>query len=343
MLRRLAILVTSAALWSCGGAGSTATDVPQPVDDADTAAQPADETDALAELERAITELEAFVDEHPDSPEFTPQALLRLADLRRNLALLEAGDGRPDLAPAIALQQRIVDAFPDFADLDAVLFLLTGDLQRAGDDDAMLRAARGLVCANLYPYRTTEPDEIARGAADPVPPDPYEGCRPLRADARFLPDTWLAIGDYHFDRDGTPHRLARAAVAYERAAAVGPSPARPLALYKLGWTLYKSGRFAEALRRFAELLDLETETSDPGPVTLHDEAIEYVVILLLDEDWDGDDVADADDGPARLEGLRQQRRGRPWLDEVCRRLGETYSEMGQRDLAARVLLTCEDR
>ena len=37
--------------------------------------------------------------------------------------------------------------------------------------------------------------------------DPYEGCEPAVADSKFWAETWLRIGEYHFDFDFSPHGL----------------------------------------------------------------------------------------------------------------------------------------
>jgi tetratricopeptide (TPR) repeat protein len=184
---------------------------------------------ALAEARRlAITALEAFVTQHPDDPDLTPDALLRLAELRyedtsdRYTEELERWEslaerqqeGEAVELPAeptrddsrcIDLTRRIVRQFPGFPHIDGALVLLGLCLSEAGELEEALSAFLHLACADHFQYSGPPAPGAAPAAPSAAPPgpfvDPYASCSPVVEGSRFVTEAWFRIGEFHFDYD----------------------------------------------------------------------------------------------------------------------------------------------
>jgi tetratricopeptide (TPR) repeat protein len=214
-----------------------------------------------------------------------------------------------------------------------VLYLHGADLLDAGRFEDALRTLRALVCANHYPYDTPPNPE----------PDPYADCQPLAADSRFVPEAWFLIGDLHFESDGAPEELALAAAAYSRVPRDAGLQLGSFALYKLAWTSYRLDRFVDAVEQFSALLKLFARVPAAGAAILRPEAIQYLAICLVEDDWDSDGEPDPTDGLTRLQDPELIDQQLPWLSEVCHRLGVAYLDMADEQQAVRVLEHCLER
>jgi hypothetical protein len=131
--------------------------------------------------------------------------------------------------------------FPEYRHVDGVYYLIGYCLNEMGELEEAIAAWRVLVCANHFVYTgpiapppvseelTAEEAEAARiaehpslgltaaEAPEPVPTefvDPYVGCVPVREGADFAMETWLRLGEYHFDFDPEPFFLERSISAY---------------------------------------------------------------------------------------------------------------------------------
>lgn len=84
--------------------------------------------------------------------------------------------------------------------------------------------------------------------------------------SRYLPDAWMAFGEYYFnvaDRTRRRENLQNALKAYQRAASYTESSVYGYAMYKQAWVYYNLARWAEALDLFRAVIffgDLPTST-----------------------------------------------------------------------------------
>jgi tetratricopeptide (TPR) repeat protein len=123
---------------------------------------------------------------------------------------------------AVALYRAIIKRFPGYERLDEVLFFLARNLlQRDRADEDAMKAYRALI----------------KG----FPGSPY------------VPDAWMAFGEYYFDKANKGDRngnLRKALEAYQKAASYQESSVYGYALYKQGWVQFNLGNFPAALDLF---------------------------------------------------------------------------------------------
>ena len=167
-----------------------------------------------------------------------------------------------------------MQTFPAYDKLDGVYYLIGYCHNEMGQSDIARMAWLNLVCANHFTYtgrsaaqgrarrrtRRARARSIRRSASTPSKPpaaarqrsveDPYADCEPAVKDSKFYAETWLRIGEYHFDFDITPHGLARAISAYSKVLQRPDDRNYNLALYKLAWTYYRASRYPEAMENF---------------------------------------------------------------------------------------------
>jgi tetratricopeptide (TPR) repeat protein len=161
--------------------------------------------------------------------------------------------------------------------------------------------------------------------------DPYEDCRPISPQARFVSETWFRIGEYHFDDFGGQNALDLSIAAYRRILEDPNDRNYNLALYKVAWAYYRASRYPEAIRHFAQLVqwsdDTQTETGRAGS-ELRPEAIEYLGIAFAYDDWNENQVPDVAEGrPTGVERIQDPSllpQNRPWTPEVYFQLGQVY-------------------
>src|SRR5690606_19066065 len=90
-------------------------------------------------------------------------------------------------------------------------------------------------------------------------PDPYGTCTPAVQSSRFSGETWLRIGEYHFDYDVTSGGMAHAISAYRRVLVDPEDRNYNLALYKVAWSYYRAFRYPDAVKTFAALVEWSDE------------------------------------------------------------------------------------
>jgi TolA-binding protein len=127
---------------------------------------------------------------------------------------------------AVALYRAIIQKFPKYPRMDEVLFFLAENLTKRDrfDEDAM-RAYRALI--QKFPS------------------------------SRYVPDSWMAFGEYYFERANKQDRLGnlrKALEAYRRAASYQESSVYGYAMYKQGWVHYNLAEWAEALDLFRAVI-----------------------------------------------------------------------------------------
>jgi TolA-binding protein len=217
------------------------------------------EVDISAKRREEIASLQKLIKLGGGSDEETPSWYYRLAELlweesqyyffeanRRDDRLIELGTrGDPreidrltaekkaleaqqhDLqGQAVALYKGIIQRYPRYPRLDEVLYFLAQNLQkRDRKDPEALKAYRALI--QHYPQ------------------------------SRFVPDSWMAFGEYYFERANTVDRnqnLQRALESYKHAAEYQESSVYGYALYKQGWVHYNLGNWNEALELFRAVI-----------------------------------------------------------------------------------------
>jgi len=215
-----------------------------------------------------IASLRRLIDLGGGSAEDTPQWYFRLAELLweesqyfffeanrkddRLIALGTKGDPREidrlmaekkDLdrqadrhkEQAVALYKAIVARYPKYPRLDEVLYFLGENLsKRDRNDPDALKAYRALI--QRFPQ------------------------------SRFVPDAWMAFGEYYFEKANEKERIAnlrRALEAYRKASSYQESSVYGYALYKQAWVHYNLTEWADALELFKAVVffgELPTST-----------------------------------------------------------------------------------
>ncbi|MGB5812261.1 MAG: tetratricopeptide repeat protein [Polyangiales bacterium] len=123
--------------------------------------------------QEAIRVFERFIEQYPNEPEYTPDAMFRLGELYfeesavefqqlydRAQAAREAGDptaedglpASPDFTPTIELYKKLARRFPDYERSDGVYYLIGYTLNESGRPEEAVAAWLALVCANKYRY-----------------------------------------------------------------------------------------------------------------------------------------------------------------------------------------------
>ncbi|HEX9052425.1 MAG TPA: tetratricopeptide repeat protein, partial [Anaeromyxobacter sp.] len=269
------------------------------------------------EREAAIVRFEEFLSRYPDDPQFTPDAMFRLAELyyekanddyelaletHRQLARDAVAEGRDappepakNYAPSIALYQQLITGFPDYKFIHGMYYLLAYCLGEMGQGEEAQAAYRTLI--ERYP------------------------------DSPFVPEAWVRLGDWWFD-EVQADSLQRAAEALSH---MYEFPAHPLyarAIYKLGWTYYRMDDFEHAVESFTRLLDhyvtLARRTGEKPSGDVWPEAVQYTAISFADETWGGVEKAKA---------FFAAKGKPPYESEVFARLGDVYFDETKYGLA----------
>ena len=151
---------------------------------------------------------------------------------------------------------EIVKRFPDYKRSDEVLYFLGHNLMEAGDEKKALVAYKRLI------------DKYSKGANA----------------SKFLPDAYLAFGEYYFSNSkGKPDQLNKALEYYRLAEGFPQNQAYAFAIYKQGWCYFNLGDFEKAMDKFkavvlygefagAEAVDKDPKGSSKGKSTLVREA-----------------------------------------------------------------------
>ena len=257
----------------------------------------------------------------------------------------------PDFTPTVTLYKALAKRFPDYERSDGMYYLIGYTLNEMGRPEEAVAAWLALVCANKYDYDPAwqpAPADASIAALSKYPAltldgrplgaspggvfvDPYETCRPISPQARFVSETWFRVGEFHFDDFGGNHALDLSIAAYNRILANTDDRNYNLALYKVAWAYYRASRYPEAIKHFAMLVqwsdDTQRETGRAGS-ELRPEAIEYLGIAFAYDDWNENQIPDPAEGrPTGIEriqdpGLLPQQRD--WTPEVYFQLGQVY-------------------
>jgi len=323
-------------------------------------------------MEDAIVHLERFIRRYPNDERYTPDAMFRLGELYYERAALafeadtSIGSGHPDFAPVIELYRDLLVRFPAYRHIDGVYYLIGYCLNEMGELEEAIAAWQALVCSNHFTYTgpapvapvgeelTPEEIEAARVAEHPslgLTPtapveeyptefvDPYLGCTPIREGAEFAMETWLRIGEYHFDFDPEPFFLERAISAYGYVLSDPTDAHYNLALYKVAWAYYRGSHYPEALQAFANLVewsDAEEARTGRAGSELRGEAVQYMALTFAYDDWEEDGIPDSISPVTRVQDASLLPQDRPWTPEIYFALGDSLFEAARYELAIEV-------
>jgi len=305
--------------------------------------------DALAtkdERHRAIIEqLEKFIADHPDHQKFTADAMYRLADLYLDVADDAVDYADPttdpvaDYSKSLALWEGIIQKFPDYRQMPAVLYLLAY-YGKTKDDRRSLVLFLALTCANHFKY-DDEPmpvptkDEALAKIDRKELLDPYADCVAWKgADPELVRHAWVrGIADYHFT---VPGELDEAISAYLKVVDnAKDSPLYAEALYKLAWSFYKRDFLLESIKRFDESVTLYDSIVAKGglpSLELRDESLQYIAIGLTDP-WEGETDPDPEKAFNRTREFYKGRENEPHVRDVWEAMGAAFMELQAYDQA----------
>ena len=300
----------------------------------------------------AIVLFENFLSKYSHDDRWTPDAMFRLAELyfekNNDEYLIATQNGSAgitaDYQKTIDIYKDLIARFPTYRLIDGAYYLMGYCLKEMTRDGESLQAFRALVCKNKY------------GALDPPPPGAddqsklgskesekdaeqvYNTCEPVKADSRFIPESWIRIGEYHFDRASEIRNnvseqnkeLGRAEAAYTRVLAKDSS-LYDKALYKLAWSFYRHDKYLQGVKAFDELVvysdKKRTDTGKEGS-DLRVESVQYLGVSFSETDWNDHINLEQESSPLRgLERIEQFYRGRyseQHVKEIYAKLGDVY-------------------
>jgi outer membrane protein assembly factor BamD (BamD/ComL family) len=284
-----------------------------------------------------------FLAEHPDHPQFSPDAHFRLADIyldEADAAVEDKPDELADYAPALAEWETILAKFPAYRQIPSVLYLL-GHYLKGDDPRRSLQLFRSLTCGSRYKWTDPAPEPPTRAEvlaltnANLPYTDPYAGCEAIPgADPDLVRHAWVrGVADHHFD---VPGELDGAVSGYLQVADKVPdSPLFAEALYKLAWSYYKRDDLLDAARRFDASLVAYDKTVAAGrqpQLELRDEALLYIAIAFTDP-WDGETSTDPDKAFERAETFYAGREAEPHVRDVWVAMGNAFLALTAYDQA----------
>jgi tetratricopeptide (TPR) repeat protein len=198
---------------------------------------------------------------------------------------------------AIAIYQQLLDEYPSYERSDQVLYQMARAYDELGRTEEAMAVMERLL--GEYGY------------------------------SKYSDEVYFRRGEYYFTR-----RMFRdAESAYQSITAMGPrSEFYELALYKLGWTLYKQDFYEEALQQYMALLDYKLSIGYDFDQTHEEEderrvADTFRVISLSFSNLGGPEV---------LQEYYSAYGNRSYEDRIYRNLGEFYFEKLRYNDAAAV-------
>ncbi|MCC6810624.1 MAG: tetratricopeptide repeat protein [Deltaproteobacteria bacterium] len=140
---------------------------------------------------------------------------------------------------AVADYKRVVKDYPQFERVDEVLYYLGVSLIELGQSE--------------------EASEYYRRLISEFP------------NSQYVPDAWLAVGDFFFDKAD----LQKALKAYQKAEEFTESTVYGFAVYKQGWCYINSGEWEKAMDRFRKVIkyaDTQLKSGNKARLSLRKEA-----------------------------------------------------------------------
>lgn len=226
----------------------------------------------VARRNQAIELLEQFVQSEPEEAAEMPDALLRLAELRWELAreaylhAFEAWQAVPetnrssdppraDYSVPVALYDRILTRHRNFPRYDFVIYMKAFAMVDSGRiEDALA----------LYRRILTE-----------------------FPNSSFVPDAHMAFAESYFNGN---YDYPRALAEYEEVLRHRESELYDIALFKSAWCLWRMGRAHDAATRFRQVLDLGQNAGELTTVQrrrlqeLQEEALNYLIQVFTEDE-----------------------------------------------------------
>jgi TolA-binding protein len=266
-------------------------------------------------LDQAMDAYQSFLEETPESS-LTPEAMRRLADLKLEKEYGILGGGKPIELPtpesnpgtgeeadlelpgrekvtwagpleAIELYDQILTTYPNYEHNDQILYQKARAYDELGRNDEAIAVIEDLIAR--FPH------------------------------SRYIDEVQFRRGEYFFVR----RKYVDAEEAYAAVTRMGVgSEYYELALYKLGWSLYKQQLHEEALHQYVALLDYKVSTGYDFDET-NDEGDErriadtFRVISLSFSDLGG---------PEEVKQYFATNGNRSYEDRIYSQLGEFYLE-----------------
>jgi tetratricopeptide (TPR) repeat protein len=292
-----------------------------------------------------IALLEQFIKDHPKHPQFTPDAMFRLADLYLDVAdeAVDTADMSSeviaDYSKSLEYWERILTEFPDYRQMPSVLYLV-GHYGKTKDERRSLMLFLALACANKYKWTDSPPpvptkDEALARTDRKDLLTPYADCKPWEgADPELVRHAWVrGIGDYHFT---VPGELDESISAYNKVVeGAKDSPLYAEALYKLAWSYYKRDFLLESIKKFDESVRLYDAIVAKGAVPtleLREESLQYIAVAFTDP-WEGETDTDPVKAFDRAKEFYKGRENEPHVRDVWEALGAAFMELQAYDQA----------
>jgi len=304
--------------------------------------------------DEAIARYEKFLADRPSNPTWTPEIMLRLAELHFEsenqryadlekaysevLEKVKEGE-QPPPAPianyerAVDLYRGVATRFPRYAHTDAALYMMGILLFEGEKFDDSRQAFLALTCPARFAIPNAQGDNVQPSSA--VRAGDYSGCVALRQKSKYVAEAWLRVGEVHYDMD----ELDPALEAYVAAASDKDGPLYDEALIRVAWTLYLKRDFAGAVAKLDEFVLFADEAKRTGnkdaqgAATLRDDAVRYLAKCYVEDDWDLDHRPDPVWGLDRLDRDYKDREGERHVPDIYAALGELFAEDTQFDRA----------
>jgi tetratricopeptide (TPR) repeat protein len=292
-----------------------------------------------------IALLEQFIKDHPDHPQFTPDAMFRLADLYLDVAddAVDTADMTSeviaDYSKSLEYWERILTEFPDYRQMPSVLYLV-GHYGKTKDERRSLMLFLALGCANKYkwtdppPPVPTKEEALARTDRKDLL-TPYADCKPWEgADPELVRHAWVrGVGDYHFT---VPGELDESISAYNKVVeGAKDSPLYAEALYKLAWSYYKRDFLLDSIKKFDESVRLYDAIVAKGGIPsleLREESLQYIAVAFTDP-WEGETDTDPVKAFDRAREFYKGRENEPHVRDVWEAMGAAFMELQAYDQA----------
>jgi TolA-binding protein len=198
---------------------------------------------------------------------------------------------------AISAFRKLVSTFPKHPQTDAALLALANTLSKVEDENAL-----------LY----------------------YKQLIKNHPKSLFIPDAWLAIGEFHFDK----HNIKEATEAYKNVMEYKEHRAYAFAVYKLGWCYYNSQGVREknpgdslkkSIAAFKLVVKLAEKSTDKRNFNLREEAIRDLIMAFAETE-------DTDAAWKYFKTIGEEEKFYVMLE----RLGNAYTETGRNQKAIEV-------
>lgn len=189
---------------------------------------------------------------------------------------------------AITLYRNILQGYRSYERLDEVYFNLAFNLMELGEKQQGLDYYNTLV--KTFP------------------------------NSEFVPDSYLAIGEYWFDNNNAFKALSN----YLKASTYQESRSYIFALYKLAWCYYNVGENAKAIESMKQVITSSGDEGAPGAnrLSLKDEALNDLVLFYAES-------GDMNAAEAYFSRFGEAK----YFKAMLRRLANTYVEQGRNELA----------